>query len=44
MSVPVPFIRLIQKDVYLKAIINENYWESGKPYVISIEYKFIAMN
>jgi peptide/nickel transport system substrate-binding protein len=31
-----------QKDVTLKGVRNDNYWDSGKPYLNGIEYVFIA--
>ncbi len=31
-----------QKDVTLKAVRNENYWDPGKPYLNGLEYVFVA--
>jgi peptide/nickel transport system substrate-binding protein len=31
-----------QKDVTLKAVRNDNYWDTGKPYLNGLEYVFVA--
>ena len=38
-----PFKQLsYQKDVVLKTVRNEDYWQPGKPYLFGVDYLFIA--
>jgi peptide/nickel transport system substrate-binding protein len=31
-----------QKDVHLKAVRNEDYWDKSKPYLMEVDYLFVA--
>jgi peptide/nickel transport system substrate-binding protein len=40
-----PFkFKSFQRDVALKFVKNENYWDKGKPYLDALEFHFIADN